>query len=459
LVSDAVVKQWAQLLPGVDFVHSLDTRKWRARCSEPRTELPSLWTDLGAEIAYLIGGNSGEIYPLNDFLLGNLLASAFCTDNPGSWITERLILVRSYLRLIGSQHGLNRLHLSDLWCSIAGKRPAIALSPFAIPETGTQFAQTVLEGFKRRKTKRLWAVILGSGADYRRLEPEDYAAWWLALPVEERPGMVLLGGIGEEKLATRFLNTAGGSSSEILNLAGSCSPAELLGIFDAVDLVMGVDTGPLHWAAAVGTPVLGLYFGEAGFHDTGPYGSGHLVLSPDCPEYPCSPNVANCCGRKCGQAFRKPGAIVELLASLARGETCLDLNLPGLRISLSVWDESGNHYMSQDGETDHAEINMFAGLVRRVLGWKSRGGEESDRPLSERHAHRIQSWCGAWIAQIEQLKMGTSISAARPGEVRAAATQCIRREMDELLSRSNAENENSASERCLLSDEPAVVGA
>jgi hypothetical protein len=41
--------------------------------------------------------------------------------------------------------------------------------------------------------------------------------------------------------------------------------------------VIGSDTGPLHLAAAVGTPVIGWYFGRARVHETGPYGSDHRI--------------------------------------------------------------------------------------------------------------------------------------------------------------------------------------
>jgi ADP-heptose:LPS heptosyltransferase len=459
LVCDSAVAEWAQLLPGVDSVQALDTRKWRGRCSEPRAQFPGLCTELSSEISRFIHSHSEEIYPLNDFPLGNLLATILCHEDPRSWITDRLLQVRAYIQLIGTMHGLNRLHLSDLWRSLAGMHPPILNFSFAIPELGTQFAQTVLEGFKRRKTKRLWAIILGSGAEYRRLDPEVFAAWWSALPPDDRPGVVLLGGRGEEQLAARFLAAVGGAAEGTLNLIGSCSPVELLGIFDAVDLVVGVDTGPLHWAAAVGTPVLGLYFGEAGRYDTGPYGNGHVVLTPNCPQYPCSPMVAQNCGWKCKQIFQKPGAITDLLADLARGETSLCEPPPGLQVHISVLNESGAQYLSLERKSDDAGIIGFTGLVRRVLALQPQSREEPRQNLSLPQLHRIQRWCGAWMAQIEQLSVGNSISAARLAEIRIAATRGIRQEMDELLSRLDAENENPPAERCLLSTESAVAGA
>jgi len=46
------------------------------------------------------------------------------------------------------------------------------------------------------------------------------------------------------------------------------------------------DTGPLHLATAVGTPVVGLY-GSTDPRRTGPIGGGHRVLIKDLPCVPC----------------------------------------------------------------------------------------------------------------------------------------------------------------------------
>jgi len=51
------------------------------------------------------------------------------------------------------------------------------------------------------------------------------------------------------------------------------------------------DTGPMHIAAAMGTPVVAL-FGPTAPWRTGPFGDGHVVIRK---ELPCSP----CFKKKC----------------------------------------------------------------------------------------------------------------------------------------------------------------
>ena len=62
-------------------------------------------------------------------------------------------------------------------------------------------------------------------------------------------------------------------------------------------MVVG-DTGPMHLAAAVGTPVVAL-FGPADPNRTGPYGDDHIVIRKP---FPCGP-----CLRKptCRKTFRR----------------------------------------------------------------------------------------------------------------------------------------------------------
>ena len=52
-------------------------------------------------------------------------------------------------------------------------------------------------------------------------------------------------------------------------------------VFPLASVVVAADTGPLHMAAALGTPCVGLY-GPTSATRNGPYGAGHRTLtSPD----------------------------------------------------------------------------------------------------------------------------------------------------------------------------------
>ncbi|MDP3296461.1 MAG: putative lipopolysaccharide heptosyltransferase III [Thermodesulfovibrionia bacterium] len=74
-------------------------------------------------------------------------------------------------------------------------------------------------------------------------------------------------------------------NSELINLCGKTTIKELAVISEAADLFLGVDSAPMHIAAALGTPVIAL-FGPTG-EDWIPYGKDHIVISKEMPCKPC----------------------------------------------------------------------------------------------------------------------------------------------------------------------------
>lgn len=64
------------------------------------------------------------------------------------------------------------------------------------------------------------------------------------------------------------------------NSAGRTDLKELAGIYDRADLFIGCDTGPMHLAVAMTTPVIAL-FGPTNPITHGPYGENNIVLSSE----------------------------------------------------------------------------------------------------------------------------------------------------------------------------------
>ncbi|MEW6288392.1 MAG: lipopolysaccharide heptosyltransferase I [Thermodesulfobacteriota bacterium] len=71
-----------------------------------------------------------------------------------------------------------------------------------------------------------------------------------------------------------------------VNLAGETTLKTLAALYRSARLVISTDTGPMHLAAAVGTPVVAV-FGSTAPWRTGPYGEGHQVVRLDLPCSPC----------------------------------------------------------------------------------------------------------------------------------------------------------------------------
>ncbi|MHB8092457.1 MAG: lipopolysaccharide heptosyltransferase I [Syntrophales bacterium] len=81
--------------------------------------------------------------------------------------------------------------------------------------------------------------------------------------------------------------------TKALNLGGKTSLRELAALYKRAKIVVTTDSGPMHLAAAVGTPTVAL-FGPTDPVRTGPYGPGHRVIRTGIN---CSP----CFRKKCPQ--------------------------------------------------------------------------------------------------------------------------------------------------------------
>lgn len=78
------------------------------------------------------------------------------------------------------------------------------------------------------------------------------------------------------------------SEVPVINLIGQTTLEELAAVLERAQLFLGVDSAPMHMAAALGVPVAAL-FGPSGEVSWGPWGEGHRVVS--------SPFLCRPCGR------------------------------------------------------------------------------------------------------------------------------------------------------------------
>jgi len=121
-------------------------------------------------------------------------------------------------------------------------------------------------------------VVINPGAGWasKRWPTERFAA--LARCLHRRHGirpLVVWGG-GEERAAAERI--AADSCGEAI-VAPQTTRQDLGELFRLARLVISGDTGPLHLAAAVGTPCVGL-FGPVPAARNGPYGSQHVCVEP-----------------------------------------------------------------------------------------------------------------------------------------------------------------------------------
>ena len=211
------------------------------------------------------------------------------TDGRGVLLTERTVRAEA-----PGEHRVSfYMRLADPdW---QGGRPPIPR--LRVPDRAReQFAQLMGDRYARPAV----GIIAGSNAPARRWPDGNFTA--LAGMLAEQVGSVIaFAGPGDEVRAARV---AAGAGRRGVDLGGRTSLAVLAGGLEACDLVVSNDTGPMHLAAAVGTPIVGI-FGSSSPEHTGPLHTRARALWQ--PSLPCAPCRKNRCARRGAGTFLPEG--------------------------------------------------------------------------------------------------------------------------------------------------------
>jgi lipopolysaccharide heptosyltransferase II len=152
---------------------------------------------------------------------------------------------------------------------------------------------------------RPWVVVHpGASAPSRRYPPEAFAAAAGQLAREHGIAVVFTGSAGERPLVQEVRAAMGARS---VSLAGELNLAELAALLARAPLLISNNSGPVHVAAAVGTPVVDLYALTNPQHT--PWGVPHRVLNHDVPCKYCYKSVCPQGHHDCLHRV-PPGAVV-----------------------------------------------------------------------------------------------------------------------------------------------------
>jgi heptosyltransferase-2 len=121
-------------------------------------------------------------------------------------------------------------------------------------------------------------VALEPGGAYgvaKRWGEDRYAELARRLVTSGTADVVLVGTADAAPLHDRIATRAGDAGGRLVKAAGVTDLSQLAGLLASASLLVTNDTGPMHLAAAVGTPVLAL-FGSTDPAVCGPRGAGEI---------------------------------------------------------------------------------------------------------------------------------------------------------------------------------------
>ncbi len=216
-----------------------------------------------------------RIFNLNHSGFNHVLAGLFAPEQMvgycwrqgqitrGAWPETAFRLTR--------RRSVNPLNLMDYWGYFL--RPA--LDPGEVnPETAA-------------KGGGIGVALAGRHA--RRSLPVPVLSPILAAALYANPGPAYLLGTDAERQPARQLlrSLPPALQTRVRDLTGRTHWRDLMEVLGQLDLLLTPDTGTMHLAAHLGTPVTAFFLSSAWCFETGPYGQGHLVWQATRPCAPC----------------------------------------------------------------------------------------------------------------------------------------------------------------------------
>jgi len=171
-------------------------------------------------------------------------------------------------------------------CPEASRRIAGRPLEFNLTAEDEGFAEGYLAGHGVGDGDLLVGVHPGAGVPVKLWRNEAWAQAADTL-AQQFGAKVILTGSAEESPLCRAI--AGQMTTKPIVAAGETSLGELAAIMARCQLVLGVDSGPLHLAVAMGTPTVHL-FGPVDSRAFGPWGDSthHIVITSEMDCIPCN---------------------------------------------------------------------------------------------------------------------------------------------------------------------------
>lgn len=258
-IVEAPYREFVELIAPVDSVLTVATKRWRRKARSGST-----WQELQQSVrAIRAAGKGGHSIDFQGLVksasLGKLAGCATRYGFARQTIRERaaLLFINRPVRVDPSLHVVEQnLQLARGAGAAAEIVPPLDLA--RLPDRSNSLVTALAE-------QHPVVINPGAGRPEKIWSVERFAA--LAAAIERRWSMkpLVLWGPGERRMAEEIVAAGAGELAPETNLR------QLALILQQARLVIAGDTGPLHLAAAFGTPVVAL-FGPTDPRRNGPYG-------------------------------------------------------------------------------------------------------------------------------------------------------------------------------------------
>ncbi len=279
--------------PAVDEVFILPRKEWIKKLASPLN-----WGNIAHEAGVFWSDIRSKNYDVVLDMQG-LLKSALCTvasgapkrigfshtrEGAGMFLTDK-VEVGNYFA--PDRHIVRvNLEIASYLFRTLGLSPAIADEEIefplpVVPETSRQRVNDLLRGQSNV------AVLLPGTTWSSKIWPKEK---WIDLALQlGDTGMplILAGGPSEKKTNSEIADSLKSGGIQVLDITGETSLLDLIALYQKSRLVIGLDSGPMHLAAAVGVPKVVGIFGATPYRRLEPLGSQSRAVSLHLSCQPC----------------------------------------------------------------------------------------------------------------------------------------------------------------------------
>jgi ADP-heptose:LPS heptosyltransferase len=290
VVGDARHMEVCRGIPGVDRVYELDLNRIGRDLLAGGTRLVDAYRYVEAVVGDLRAPAFDLAFNFSSSRMSSVFMRLLRIRDCRGWMMDsegnRLIL-HPWSRLFVASV-LNRRYtpynLVDFYCRVAEVRPGEQRLRYEVSPAGEARAHALLAEAGVPAGQRIVALQPGASNAIRQWPPESFAALARRLQDDLGAWILLLGGSDDAPLCERIGAQAG---ARVVSAAGRTDLPALAGLLARSAVLVTGDTGPMHLATAVGTPVVAMYFGPAYVWETGPYGADHVAFQTRIACSPC----------------------------------------------------------------------------------------------------------------------------------------------------------------------------
>ncbi len=248
--------------PLVDAVHAVDTKRWRKPSGNSVREIRDVFREIRSaeyEVALDVQGAMKSAV---------LAAFSGAETRMGFASPRERAATLFYSRTVRT----TAAHIIEQNVALGAAVAGLPLAPAEVllPHDDAAASWCARE-LEQRNISRFAILNPGAGWGAKQWPSERYAEVARELANSGVQSLINIGP-GEEELGSEVVRLSANTAETI-----ACSIAELIALTSRASLFVGGDTGPLHLAAALRVPVVGI-FGPTDPARNGPYGTNSRVL-------------------------------------------------------------------------------------------------------------------------------------------------------------------------------------